>query len=131
MLEIVKSDGAKYMDFIFLSISKSLRKIAESNLLFLMPFAVMGLWLTNQKQLKVGVPAVFFVNLGLILALSYFHVRYQARYYPVALSMAIIGIEEITSKKITVLLWGSLIMLLLFQIYQSLPIVYIGYFFVD
>jgi hypothetical protein len=130
--EIIRGNVAAYMDFMFLSLSTSLRKMVASNLIFLIPLAVASFG-TNQQNnnLKVGAIFVFIINFGLIIMLSYFHVRYQARYYPLALLIAIIGMSERKSTYFNLFLWGYLFALLIFQIYQSLPIVATGYFFID
>ncbi|HLO15030.1 MAG TPA: hypothetical protein VK206_09380 [Anaerolineales bacterium] len=129
--EIIVGNGSKYMDFVFLSLSQSLQKMVVSNLIFLIPLAATGLWATQHKKINVAVIFLFFINFGLIIMLSYFHVRYQARYYPLALLMAFIGMSERKPKNIQLFLWGYLLALLFFQMYQSVPIVNIGYFFID
>ncbi len=131
ILTIIKSNWARYMDFMFLSLSRSLRKMVASNLIFLMPLSIAALWKMQQKKIKVAMLSVFVINLGLITMLSYFHVRYQTRYYPPALLIALIGMNEIKSKNIKLFLWGYLIMLLVLQIYQSVSVVTTGYFFPD
>jgi hypothetical protein len=131
MPDIIKANWVGYMDFVFLSLSKSLRKMAAGNLIFLIPLSIVGLWEPHQRKLKMAAISVFVINLGLITMLSFFHVRYQARYYPLALLIAFIGISERKSKNIKLCLWGYLILLLIFQIYQSVSIVTSGYFFPD
>ena len=133
MPEIIRGNWEKYMDFIFLSLSKSLRKMAASNLIFLVPLAVAGLRIIQQKKLKVATISVFVINFGIIPAVSYFHVRYQARYYPLALLITFIGISELKSKNVKLFMGCYLIALLAFQIYQSVYMVNAGYgyFFSD
>jgi len=129
--EIIKVNWGKYIDFMFLSLSKSLQKMIASNYIFLLPLTIAGLCITKQKKLKVATISVFVINFGLIIALSYFHVRYQARYYPIALLMILIGMSEKKLKIVNLFVWGYLIALLIFQIYQSVSVISTGYFFID
>jgi len=130
--EIITGNIAAYMDFVFLSLSTSLRKMALSNLIFLIPLAIAGFWANQKdKKLKGAAILVFVLNFGLITLLSYFHVRYQARYYPLALLMALIGMSELNSKNIKLFFWAYLLMLLIFQIFRSIPVFAMGYFFID
>ena len=76
--QIVRTHPDKYVNYLFLSLSKSFRNMALSGaLLFLI------ITLAGQKNEEITLSLiVFFSSLLPIILFAFLHIRYQARFYP-------------------------------------------------
>ena len=131
MSDIVRANPSLYLDFIFLSLSNSLKKFVLSNLIFLLPLVLIFGKHFPDKTLAWTFTILFAVNAVVILSLSYFHVRYQARYYPLALGLILGGVERhprVTSQKLAL---GALIGIFSWQSIQAVKVLSQGVFFID
>lgn len=106
-----------YMDFVFLSMSQSIRRMGTSNLLLLLPVAIFC-FRALRTEWKV-ISLLVLVNLVPIVLLSFLHVRYQARFYPLALFVIVGSLSFLAHKKHEYAVAACLGGLFLYQLLQS------------
>jgi hypothetical protein len=88
--QAIKGHPMLYLDFIFLSLGRTIINFCSSNLILLLPIAVYCLRITKQRLLKIT-SLLFLLNFIPINLLAYMHVRNAARFYPLLLFM-ILGV---------------------------------------
>jgi hypothetical protein len=92
--QVILGNPANYMDFVFLSLSFSIR---ETLWALLFPLIIIAVCLFSvvwkyKRDLSVFA-ALQTINIIPIIALSFLHQRYQARFYPLALVIIFTGME--------------------------------------
>jgi hypothetical protein len=99
----------RYLDFLALSVSWSIARLAESGLLYLILLAAAGWrYLAPHWQRTL---LLFAANLLPILALSFLHGRYQPRFYPLALFVVFATLDHLPQRRRAFVLGGLLLVL--------------------
>lgn len=130
MSELIRTNPYRYMDFVFLSLAKSIRNLVPSNVMWLLPVAAFSLYFTDNKQYR-NITLLYLTGLIPILLLSFLHIRYQARFYVLALAVIGLGVPYIAQHKQKVWIAGYLVVVLLWQSYQFLHVFPAGYWLPD
>jgi len=128
--EAIRSNPIGYEDFVFLSLSKSLRSMLRANLIPLIPAAIFC-WSKLRQRKSKTVVVLLLIGLVPIVLLAFLHVRYQARFYPLALFVICKGMTGLRETRTKLLTAAYLVVLLALQVYQSLPVLSCGYWFPD
>jgi hypothetical protein len=115
----VLASPSRYLDFLFLSLSRSLQNIATGGVLFLLPFAAV-VWRHVPRRQRV-LALLLLTNLLPLLCLSFVHVRYLARFYPLVLHVVDRGLGALTGRDRRLLL-AFLVGILALQSVQSLAV---------
>jgi hypothetical protein len=110
-----------YLDFIGLSVSESIHRITHTPIVFLIPVAVYVFRKIQDKTMKMIV-LLTLVNILPIILLSYFHVRYQPRFYGLALFTVFAGLPEVQDKRVRWALILFLLFVLVYQAYTFVPV---------
>jgi len=129
--EAIRSHPGLYRDFIFLSLGRTTQNLCKSFLIFLLLPAAYGLVTAGKSQLKT-VAALFLTGLIPMLLLSWMHVRYAARFYPVFLVLVLLWLQILEKKG--GLYRGIIIYLcciVTLQIYFIIPVFQSAYWFPD
>jgi hypothetical protein len=129
MLDVVSNSPAKYIDFVFLSISQSVQNMVRTGLIVTLLFSIIGFWKWKGEEYRT-VLLFFTVSLVPIVLLSYLHVRYQARFYPLLLITAFIAITQATKWRKLIMV-AVLIAVVEFQLFFISSILLHGYWFPD
>ena len=127
--DVVKNSPAKYIDFVFLSISKSVQNMVRTGLIVTLLFSIIGFWKRKGEEYRT-VLLLFSVSLVPIVLLSYLHVRYQARFYPLLLITAFIAMTQATKWRKLIMAAG-LMAVVEFQLFYMSSIVLHGFWFPD
>jgi hypothetical protein len=135
VVKAIQAAPSTYMDFIFLSAAKSIRNSMASYTFFLLPLVAL-LWQAIQPTKLKIIALLLLTNLIPILLLSFVHVRYLARFYPLTLALIFSGLFQApaqtpTQHRISVAAYGYLILLFIMQLYLALPVFQTGYWFYD
>lgn len=116
MGDVIRQRPDLYMDFVFLSMAQSIRRMAVTDLVWLFPLAVLS-FRALKPQWKMTT-MLLLTNLVPILLLSYLHARYQARFYPLALFVIVGALATPSSRLRDVLTASYLGGLLLVQTHE-------------
>ena len=127
---VIRTRPDLYMDFVFLSLAESIRRMGPSYLLLLLPLA--AYCFSALKRTWKTVTLLVLTNLVPILLLSFLHVRYQARFYPLVLFVIVGSLACASSTKnrerlVAVCLAG----LFLLQLFGSMFFFKTGHWFPD
>ena len=130
-LQAIRSSPSRYVDFVFLSMSHSVKNFVRSNLFLLLPPAAYSIARTRQSTLKL-VSLLLLCGFIPITLLSYTHTRYIARFYPLFLFMTYLFITESqVNKKEQKLISYYLTGVLAIQLCQLPSVFAAGYWFPD
>jgi hypothetical protein len=132
ILDVIRASPTRYMDFVFLSLAYSLRRMISANLAFLIVPAILALYtIRRSKPDYIVIVALFLTSLLPIFLLAYLHIRYQARFYPLALFAVFAGISNLCGKWLRKSVVVYLGILLILQFYQIISVFAAGYWFPD
>lgn len=126
-----------YMDFVFLSAATSVRNAIQNFMVLLLPLVLIYWSALQPKKLQWVIILLVITNLIPIMLLSFVHVRYMARFYPIALLVVFAGVfQDPTNTRIQkqwqrYAVYGYLALLLILQLFQALEIFQAGYWFLD
>lgn len=120
----------RYVHFVSLSSAESVLRLWQSKLLFLVPLAV---WLFARMPDSWRVVVLLLLaNLLPIVLLSFLHVRYQARLYPLALFVIFAGLRSsATPAWAKRAVMAALALLLLWQAVALVPVLRSAYWLPD
>jgi hypothetical protein len=128
--QLIYSNPAIYLDFLFLSLSQSLKNLARSNVLLLVPVAAYCVTKVRTRNLQI-LFGLFALGFFPITLLSFMHVRYLARFYPLLLFVIYL---YLTKEKRQIPYWLILLFLvavLVWQLSYFVPVLIVGYWFPD
>lgn len=128
--DLIRANPRIYLDFIFLSMAQSLRNFLRSNLLFLIPLWLVCFVRVRHRKMKI-VSLLFLSGFIPITLLSFTHVRYIARFYPLLLFMIYLYLAEKRSTVMSKIILAMLVALLCWQTYQLLPLIPAAHWFPD
>lgn len=111
----------RYIYFVFLSVAESGIRLGLAKVLFLIPIAAF-LFLRMRRDWQITV-LLLLTSIVPIVLLSFLHVRYQARFYPLALFVIFAGLHAGSySRRRELVVAGLLAALLLWQVADLLPV---------
>jgi hypothetical protein len=130
--QIILRAPSQYMDFVFLSMSKSLQNMFATGFLITLSFSIFGFWKTRERFQGL-ILLVFGVSMVPTILLSYMHIRYQARFYPIMLALAMTATLLTNKWQKIILLVGILaaVVYLLFSLNAMNAIYPPGYWGID
>lgn len=129
MADVLTRYPAAYTAFLGWSLEKSVQNMFESGLLLL----AAGSWLFLEKgkcKEFTYALAVLFSSLVPVTLFSYFHVRYQAKFYPLFLAFYLLAVAQVKGKK-RLLLFTLGAILVGVQIVMNFSAISGGYWFPD
>lgn len=129
--QVIASNPAAYMDFVFLSLAHSIRQLLPTYLLLIGLVAAVTVkraWRARRDLLIIV--ALLMLNLVPILLMSFLHIRYQARFYPVVLAVAVVGVAQMPRRLRRPLLF-ALVCILLMQALELVGIILQGGWLTD
>jgi hypothetical protein len=127
--QIILREPAKYVDFLFLSMSQSLRNMFATGFLITLSFSIFGFW-RKRERFQGLILLVFGVSLLTITLFAYMHIRYQARFYPIMLVLALTAVP-LTSKWQKILVLLGILALAGYLLLSMNTILACGYWFPD
>lgn len=129
--EAILSNSKLYFDFIFLSLGNTVLSICKSWIIFLILPAAYGLLTREKNQIKTAA-ALLLTGFIPITLFAFLHVRYAARFYPIFLVFALIGLKRLPVRgKLyrCMIIYFSIIVAL--QMYFFIPVFQSAYWFPD
>jgi hypothetical protein len=110
LLSMVRSDPARYFDFLLLSLGQTSRNIMLPNILLLLPIWALSFKHSNHKMAK-DLSLLILCGFIPITLFSFGHVRYFARFYPILLFLPYLFLAEapIQRRRIYPWLMGTLV----------------------
>jgi hypothetical protein len=90
--EAARTQPRRYIHFVFLSIAESGIRLMATKLLLLVPLAVF-FFFGLQRQTRIAV-LLLLTSIAPIVLFSFLHMRYQARFYPLALFIIFAGLRD-------------------------------------
>lgn len=130
LFSLILSNPARYMDFLFLSMATSLRRLAQGLLLFYLPLAVLVFHHWRDREKKVFV-LLFLCNLVPIFMLAFYHVRYGARFLPLVLYTIFAGLDAVDTPRLRWITQVGMAFLLVIQVIVFGQAFSAGYWLVD
>jgi hypothetical protein len=127
--QIILREPAKYVDFLFLSMSQSLQNMFATGFLFTLLFSIFVLW-RDRERFQGLILLVFGVSLFTITLFAYMHIRYQARFFPIMLALALTAVPLITKWR-KILLGLGILVFTGFLLLSTNSILVCGYWFPD
>jgi len=128
--EIIINNFDKYKKAVFILWKESYSNLQLSHLLILLPVIAFCFGSIRQKKIKTII-LLFLANFIPILLLSFIHVRYIARFYPLALFAILMGLINIRNRKAKLLIIAYLACVLISQIQFFIPYLKIGFYLPD
>lgn len=127
---LILTNPARYMDFLFLSMATSLRRLSQGLLLFYLPLAIIVYKNWQDRNKKIIVLMVL-TNLIPIFMLAFYHVRYNARFLPLALFTIFAGFDSVENPRLKWFIRGGILLLLVIQSILFIQAYSAGYWLVD
>jgi hypothetical protein len=106
--QVIESSPAKYVDFLFLSMSQSFRNLFATGFLFTLSFSIFGFW-RRRDRFQGLILIIFGVSFLTITLFAYMHIRYQARFYPIMLALTLIAMPSTNKWQKILLVLGMLV----------------------
>ena len=127
---LIISNPSRFVDFIFLSLATTLKRLISGSLLFYLPAAIISFKHLQDRKIK-SIILLCLLNFIPILLLAFFHIRYGARFLPLALFTIFYGIDQIQNLRLRKIVYGSMWLIIIIQIPQFLNAFKAGYWLVD
>lgn len=126
--DVVRIYSWKYLDFVFLSLSRAI-SILWVQMRWVVLLAALGLHKLQERKLKI-ITLLFLVDLLPIVMLSHLHVRYLARYYPLALFGMFASLKYAREAWVRFILIAGAVLLVVYQV-PGFPFILSGQWFPD
>lgn len=132
IVELVTARPDLYLDFLFLSAARSLRNFVSANLIFLIPVWAYAMAKISHRKIQIT-SLLLLIGFLPITLLSFTHVRYIARFYPLLLVPIYWYLNEYRDRgdRTRRFMFLYLLALLGLQLYQLLAVLPSGHWFPD
>jgi hypothetical protein len=130
-LTLIASNPSRYLDFLALSMAMSMRRLTQGLMLF---FFVIGgvVFKYGLDRSRRALILLFLANFILIFLLAFYHVRYGARFLPLALFAIFSGLDAVERPRLRNGIRLGLVLLLILQIVVlGIPAFSAGYWQID
>jgi hypothetical protein len=120
----------RYLYFVSLSVAESAIRLLPAKLIVLIPVA--AYFFTRMKRPWQVTVLLILTSVVPVILLSFMHVRYQARLYPLALFIIFAGLQsESHRRRPEIVLGGVLAALLVWQVVDLVPVLQSAYWLPD
>lgn len=128
VFELIRDNFSAYLQFLGMSLQRSLANMTGTQLLALLLFIPIVVRLRTPKTKTLGIVTLLLLsNLVPVTALSFLHLRYQMRFYPILLLLLFAELDTRSNQqfdRITVRLLRAVFFLVLaVQIFQTLAVI--------